>query len=186
MLVMTYTGIMLFVAPEGKVAYWVNWSMLGMSKTQFGDMHVTFMILFIVATIIHLYYNWAPLVSYLKDKSKNFTFFTKYNLTAIVITVVFIVGTLFVTQPFKSVLDLQHSIKQYWGDELGRPPYGHAENSSLKSFCKKTGYNLKEAMVVLKEAGIVVQSEQDKMKKIAKNNGITPAKVYDIIFFELE
>ncbi len=186
MIVMSYTGIMLFIAPEGKVAYWVDWTMFGMSKTQFGDLHVTFMILFVIISIIHIYYNWSSLVSYFKNKSRNFIFFTKYNLTAIGVTFVFIVGTLTLSQPFKTVLDFQSDIKQYWGDELGRPPYGHAELSSLKKFSKKEGYDLQLVLEALEEEGIKVNSEKDNLKKIAKENGITPAKVYDVIFFELE
>jgi len=186
MLIMTYTGIMLFIAPEGKVAYWVNWSMLGMSKNQFGDMHVTFMVLFIITTIFHIFYNIKPLFSYFKNQAKQFIFFTKYNLISLAITLIFILGTLFTTQPFKSFLDFEHSIKKYWGDELGRPPYGHAELSSLKSFSKKMNYDLNKVMEVLKEEKIIFNSSQDNLKKIAKQNNITPAQLYDIIFDELE
>ena len=83
-------------------------------------------------TILHLYYNWNPLINYLKNKSKEFVFITKENLIAISITTVFIIGTLGVIQPFNSVYSFQKDIKEYWGDELGRPPYGHAELTSFK------------------------------------------------------
>ncbi len=186
MIVMTYTGIMLFIVPQGKVAYWVNWSMFGMTKTQFSDMHVTFMILFVITSIIHIFYNFKPLVSYFKDKAKSISFFTKYNLISLAITLFFIVGTLFVTQPFKTVLEFQSSIKDYWADELGRPPFGHAELSPLKGFCRKLGYDIKEVMLILKEEGIIVKNQKETLNSIAKNNNTTPAKIYDIIFEELE
>jgi hypothetical protein len=185
MLAMTYTGIMLFVAPEGKVAYWVNWSMLGMSKTQFGNMHVSFMILFVLATIFHIYFNFRLMVSYMKDKVKKFVFFTKENLIALGITFAFIFGTLYITPPFSNLFSFEKDIKHYWADTLGKPPYGHAELSSLKTFCKRTGYDLDEAILALEKNGIKVNSSKDNLKKIADANNITPAQVYDVIFEEL-
>ncbi len=35
-LIMTYTGIMLFLCPHGRVAYWSDWHFLGLSKNQYG------------------------------------------------------------------------------------------------------------------------------------------------------
>lgn len=186
MLVMTYTGIMLFISPEGKVAYWVNWTMFGMSKSQFGNMHVSFMILFIIITIVHLYFNWKPLVSYMKNKTKKFVFFTKENMIALFISILFILGTLFTTTPFSTLFAFEKDIKHYWGDELGKPPYGHAELSSLKLFCKRTGYDVDEAIIALEKAGIKVQKKNHNLKKIAQYNNIIPAKIYDVIFEELE
>ena len=186
MLVMTYTGVMLFIAPEGRVAYWVNWSMLGMGKSEFGNMHVAFMVLFFVATIFHIYFNWKPLISYMRNKAKEFIFFSKENIIALVITLVFITGTLNVTQPFSSLFKLGKDFKHYWADELGKPPYGHAELSSLKTFCKRMGYDVDEAVKYLNEAGIKVENKKHNLQKIAEYNNITPAKIYDVIFFELE
>lgn len=186
MLIMTYTGIMLFIAPEGRVAYWVNWTMLGMSKSQFGNMHVSFMILFIIVTGFHIYFNWKPMISYMKTKVKDFVFFTKPNMIALAISIVFIIGTLFTIPPFSTLFAFEKSIKHYWADTLGKPPYGHAELSSLKTFCRRTGYELENVLKVLKENGIKVQSPKDNLKKIGEQNNITPAKIYDVIFFELE
>jgi cytochrome b subunit of formate dehydrogenase len=69
-LVMSITGIMLYIVPKGKIAYWANWEMFGLTKNQYGDIHITSMLLFLVVTIWHIYYNWKPLMSYLKNSSK--------------------------------------------------------------------------------------------------------------------
>lgn len=39
-LVMSYTGIILFIAPKGRVANWTNWELLGLDKTQYTNLHV--------------------------------------------------------------------------------------------------------------------------------------------------
>ena len=75
MIVMTYTGIMLFITPPGRVANWANWELLGLSKTQYADIHSTFMVLFIIATILHIFYNWRPMTSYMKNTAKQMIVF---------------------------------------------------------------------------------------------------------------
>lgn len=66
-LLMTYTGIMLFLCPHERVAYWSDWHFLGLTKSQYGDLHTASMIVFILFGILHIYYNWKPIVSYLKE-----------------------------------------------------------------------------------------------------------------------
>lgn len=186
MLIMTYTGIMLFISPEGRVAYWSNWSMFGLNKEQFGDLHVTFMILFVLTALFHIAYNIKPMLSYMKNQYKAFVFFTKPNIMALLISLFFIVGTLFVSVPFSYVLQLEKDVKHYWADTLGRPPYGHAELSSLRQFSKRMGYDMQEVIRVFKEKGIKVESPNTNLKAIAQKNNTTPAKLYDILFEALE
>ena len=63
-LVLTLTGIVLYVVPEGRVAYWVHWSLAGMGKDQWAWVHMMFGGLFIVTGITHLYFNWKPFKAY--------------------------------------------------------------------------------------------------------------------------
>ena len=49
-LVLTVTGIVLYVVPQGRVAYWVHWSLAGMEKDQWAWAHMIFGALFIVTS----------------------------------------------------------------------------------------------------------------------------------------
>ena len=60
-LIMSYTGIILFLAPKGRVANWTNWQLLGLDKTHYTHLHVTFMVLFLVGMIFHIYLNSVKL-----------------------------------------------------------------------------------------------------------------------------
>jgi len=180
-LVMSITGIMLYIVPKGKIAYWANWEMFGLTKSQYGDIHITSMFLFLVVTIWHIYYNWKPLMSYLKNSSKQITLFKKELLIALVLNVLFVAGTLMGIQPFQSVLDINEGIKTYWEEQYGSPPYGHAEESSLQSFSRRIGVDPKKAIVVLKEKGIKVENESQTLLQIAQQNDISPKTIYDAI-----
>ncbi len=180
-LIMSVTGVMLYIVPKGKVAYWANWQMFGLTKTQYADIHITSMFLFLVVTVWHIYYNWKPLVNYLRDSAKKVTLFKKELLIALFLNLVFVVGTLIGMQPFQFVLDVNADIKAYWEKEYGSPPYGHAEESSLKSFSKRMDIDIKRAMTLLSENSIKVSSSNQTLLQISQENGISSKVIYDII-----
>ncbi|WP_373035656.1 DUF4405 domain-containing protein [Sulfurimonas sp.] len=180
-LVMSVTGLMLFIVPKGKVAYWANWQMFGLTKTQYGDIHITSMFLFLTVTVWHIYYNWKPLLNYLRDNAKRITFFKKELLIALSLNATFVAGTLVGVQPFQSVLDINADIKAYWEREYGSPPYGHAEESSLASFSRRIGVDIETAIRLLKEKNIAVDSKEQTLLDISKQNNITPKIIFDII-----
>jgi len=180
-LIMSVTGVMLYIVPKGKIAYWANWKMFGLSKAQYGDIHITSMFLFLVVTLWHIYYNWKPLMSYLKNSTKKITFFKKELFIALFLNIIFVVGTLISLQPFQFILDINEDIKTYWEKEYGSPPYGHAEESSLESFSKRMGINIKEAMKLLSENDVKVFSKSQTLLQIAEKNDISSKVLYDII-----
>ena len=179
-LIMSYTGIMLYIVPQGKVAYWSDWHLLGLSKTQYGEIHVTSMFTMLLFGFLHIYYNWKPIVSYLKDKSKKVSFTKKEFLIALGINVFFVVSTLYALQPVKSLLDIEESIKDHWAKEYGEPPYGHAEESKLTVICQKENIDLEIAKERLKAKNIIFK-DQDTILEIARKNSLTPSGVYAIM-----
>ena len=181
MIAMTYTGVILFIAPHGKIAYWANWEFLWLTKGQYTQLHSTFMVLFIVATLLHIYYNFKPIVNYLSNQAKELVVFTKEMIFATVLTVLFAVGTLCEVIPFSSFLSLGENAKEYWSKIYGEPPYNRAELSSLKTFIKKTGLNEKNALEYLKNNNIVFESTEEKLVDIAQKNHLSPNEIYEIM-----
>jgi len=179
-LIMGYTGVMLFLCPHGKVAYWSDWHLFGLSKTQYGEIHTTSMLLFLIFGILHVYYNWKPIVSYLKDSSKKISFTKKEFLIALLLNVIFVAGTLFSTQPFKAFLDFEEGIKDSWTVKYGEPPYGHAEDSKLSVFCKKMGIDLENAKEILTKNKIIFKENQS-LKTISNNNNISSNDIFKLI-----
>ncbi len=44
---------MLFVSPPGRVANWTNWSLVGLTKHQWGGLHIWFSTVFLFVAIVH-------------------------------------------------------------------------------------------------------------------------------------
>jgi hypothetical protein len=177
-ILMVLTSIILYIVPQGRVAYWADWHLWGLDKTQWGNIHINMGLLFLLSLILHIYYNWKPIVSYLKNRAKRITIFTKDFNVALVITLAVVLGTQFQVPPFSSFIGLNESIKDAGTAKYGEPPYGHAELSSLKAFAKKMGFDQEASLESLRQAGIQFESAAQSMKAVAKANNIPPEKVY--------
>lgn len=143
------------------------------------------MVLFLIATIFHVYYNWKPMTNYMKNKAKELIVFTKDMLVAIVLFLVFLIGTIYEVSPFSNFLSFGEEIKDSWEKEYGTAPYSHAELSSLKSFSSKLGFDLQQVHKVLKSNNIVYQEEQS-LAQIAKINKVSPKFIFDLLKLHFE
>lgn len=172
------TSIVLYVVPEGRVAYWSDWRFMGLTKTLWGDIHVNLGVLFLVSGLLHLYYNWKPMVTYMKNKAKQLKFFTPDFNMALAVTLIFTFGTLLHIPPMSTILDFSASFKDAGAQKYGEPPYGHAELSSLKLFAKRTGLDLEQIKHQLQKSGISFDNESRSLLDIARANHCTPKDVY--------
>jgi hypothetical protein len=173
------TSLVLYVVPEGRVAYWSDWHWLELTKTQWGDIHTNSGFLFLAAGLLHLVYNWKPIVSYLRNRAKQVQLLAPGMVIALLVNLVVVAGTLFNVPPFQSILDFGHSFKEAAAIKYGEPPYGHAELSPLRLFAERTGLHLETIRENLKHAGIQVAGDDQTILAIAKANGLTPKAVYD-------
>ncbi len=177
-LMMALTSIILYIVPQGRVAYWADWRMWGLSKTDWGNIHINLGFLFLISLFLHIYYNWKPITQYLKDKAKKLKVFTPDFNTALIITLAFILGTYFMLPPFSWVLNLGSNIKDRGAEKYGEPPYGHAELSSLKTFAQKMNLDLNKSMEQLERAGFSAISEDSTLAALGQQYGVPPQQIY--------
>ena len=176
---MTVTGLVLFVVPQGRIAYWVEWTFLGLNKEQWGDIHVLALFLFVGAGIAHLYFNWKPLMGYLKDRARKSFTLRPELVVATVVGALFVVSGIIHLKPLSYILDADAAIKDSWvASPDDEPPFGHAELLTLKVFCKKTHIPLGEAMAALEAAGISDVGASKALVDIARANDLSPRDVY--------
>lgn len=173
------TSLVLFVVPEGRVAYWSDWHWLGLSKKQWGDIHTTSGFLFLCAGMLHLFHNWKPLLNALKKRGQQMHLLAPSLLAALAINLLVVAGTLLQLPPFSSLLDWGQGFKNAAAVTYGEPPYGHAERSSLRLFAKRTGLDLQAIKANLAKAGIAIGDDEQSILTLAKVNALTPKAVYD-------
>lgn len=175
------TSVVLYILPAGRVAYWTDYRLFGLSKTQWGNIHITVGTLFLIMAVIHIYLNWRPILSYLKAKAKSVVPANKQVMLSVLLTMYVTAGTLLSLPPMNYVIGLGEYFSDQANTTYGEPPYGHAELSSLNMFARKMYLDLNQAEALLKQAHISLTGPNQTLLEIAQSNGKTPQDIYEII-----
>ncbi|WP_291325870.1 DUF4405 domain-containing protein [Desulfovibrio sp. UCD-KL4C] len=180
-IVLFLTSIVLYIVPQGRVAYWADWTLLELSKDQWADIHICTGVLFLFVSILHIWLNWKPITAYLKKKTSTVYFSSSAFFISIIITLYVVIGSLAGLPPMKQVLEFSAHLKTQGEIKYGNPPYGHAELSSLAVFCKRMGLDLNKAVASIKSAEIEFESSAQSIRAIADKAGLTPKEIHEII-----
>ena len=87
-ILLIFTAVILYVAPQGRVAYWANWQLWGLSKTAWTNIHINTGFLFLISILLHIYYNWKLILAYLKNKAQELKVFNRDFNIALLLTAV--------------------------------------------------------------------------------------------------
>lgn len=180
--VATVTGTVLYIVPQGRIANWVDWHLLGLLKEDWGNIHLVFAAIFIAGGVLHLYYNWKPFKKYLVEKVSGHLHPKKELLLSLVVSLALVVGAIFQIPPFNYYFQLNQWAKEAWvtGPEV-EPPFGHAEELSLAGFAKRQNMDLTKATDVLRTQGIAISSPRQSLAEIAHANGLSAMQLYGMI-----
>ncbi len=171
LILLAVSGVVLFFAPHGRVAHWVGWKFLFLSKEDWENLHIVFGFLFLTFAGFHLFNNLKAVKRYLQTRevwlSLGFSF-------AVLLL------TLFKLPPISQFLEFREKLVEGIERRYPKPPIPHAELMPLRVLCKKMGIPLREALRKLKSRGVEASPDQ-KLLEIAEKNGLTPEEVYRII-----
>jgi len=181
LIILTVNSLVLYVVPEGRVSHWANWSFLGLTKSDWSAQHTTVGFLFLFAGLLHIYYNWKPIIAYMRNKARQLTVFTGTSTVGFILTLVFVVGTYLNVPPMSTIVEFSEHFKDSASQSYGEPPYGQAQSSSLRLFTAKLNLDLAESIRLLEAAGISVTSEKDTITALADKGGTSPQRIYEII-----
>lgn len=174
-----FTSCVLYIVPEGRVAYWGNWSLLSLGKSQWGALHITGGLLFIIVSIWHIVLNGKPILNYMKKNAVQMLRMPVPLLCALGLCLLVYGGTLANVPPMKQLVAWNLDIKAYQAKMNGNPPYGHAELSTLEKFCAFMGFDLERVLVHLKHTQFKgVLDAQTTILELAKANSCTPQQVF--------
>ena len=180
-LLILLTSIVLYILPHGRVAYWSDWRLWGLSKDQWGALHINVGILFLITLFVHVYYNWRPMVGYLKTRTQRLRIFTAEFNVSLLLTLACLAGTLLNIPPFSTVMAWNEAVKEAGAKKHGEPPYGHAELSSLEHFAGRMGLDPDRSLATLRAKGLTVESTGQTLLAISAANGMTPQQVFEIL-----
>jgi len=181
-LLMVVSGLVLYIMPHGRIAYWTNWQFISLTKDQWGYIHVLSSYLFAGAGIFHLYLNWRPFVNYIVDRVRGGIKLKKELFITIIVLSVILLSSIYRLPPLIYIAELEEHIKNSWiADETHEPPFGHAELVELDKFIKKMGFDLDESIKALDQEGIRIDNPAETLGNIADANRTSPLRLYEIM-----
>lgn len=183
-LVISISGIILYITPPGRIANWSNWTFLFLTKHEWQAVHTIFTFLFVTAAAFHIYFNWKPILAYLASKFTSGIKIRKELLASFILSIFILVATLGNVPPFSTVIDFGEDISNSWGKTLSEPPIPHAELLTLKEYSAKTNIPYEEIISNLKNANIEVNDSETTLETIASQNNLTPAQLSKIMLAE--
>lgn len=177
-LVLGLSGIVLYVAPPGRVANWSVWTLVALSKAQWQALHTIFALIFLAAAGFHLYFNWKVLMAYLKTKLHDGVRMKREFGLATSVASVLVVLTIAGVPPFSTVMDVGDDIKNAWTVPTNEPPLPHAEELTVEKLAETVKLPLDKARQNLEAGGVRVDAAELTVGQIATANNLTPQQVF--------
>lgn len=181
--ILAFTGIILYIAPPGRVAKWVDWTLFGVSKEQWQHQHTIFAYAFLILSIFHIFFiNWKVFLSYLKKKAVKGFHRKGEMLASLILILVLIFATGFGLPPFKNVMDLGEYFTESWEKSEERAPMPHTESLTVKELSEKV-VNLSPEKILqrLMDKGLKVENMDQTLKEIGASNKLSPFEIYKLI-----
>ncbi|MCD4770419.1 MAG: DUF4405 domain-containing protein [Bacteroidales bacterium] len=182
-LMISISGIILYIAPPGRIARWISWIMLGMSRAQWESQHTLFSCLFIILAVVHLFFmNWQLFFSYLGKKIGNGKSYSKEVITASATIFIIFVITLFEVTPAVNVMNLGGLFSDSWAKKISQPPVPHTEEMTLNDIAASLIDTTSEILIEkIRSEGYEVTDGNQTLNDIADRNGVSPSTVFDAI-----
>ncbi len=176
-IILLVSGIILYIAPAGRIAKWTHISLLGLEKEQWQALHTVFSFIFVIAIGFHLFYNWKPFISYLKDKFKQAFALRKELYATTLVTFAIFILTLWNVPPFSTIMDIGEYFTESWENEQTEPPIPHAEELSINELAKTVQLPVDQILKNLKEQNIEASPEMI-VKEVAEKYDLTPSELF--------
>ena len=178
-LLLAVSGIVLYVAPPGRVANWSRWTLGALDRHGWQSVHTVVALVFVLAGALHLWFNWRTFWFYLRSKLAQ-GLLAKRELALATAAVVAVAGlTLADLPPFGSVMDLGDRAKASWSSGGGEPPVPHAELLTLERLAATTQIPLDRVLSNLEAAGVKGGQPQVTIAALASTNRRTPQEVWE-------
>lgn len=181
-LALLVSGVVLFIAPPGRIAHWTDWALLGLTKEQWQAVHTLAALTFVVGGVFHLLdLNRRAIWNYLKRSRRPDSPFRMSLLFSVVLSIVVLAGTVAGLPPFSLVTGLGDWATESWETPQTLAPAPHAEDWPLRRAVESLGIDPESARTGLETAGVTVKGPDQTLRELADENDTTPVTLYHVL-----
>jgi len=179
----TISGLVLWIAPSGRISIWIDWNFIGLSKDQWQLQHTVFSYTFVVFVLIHfININWRTFINYCKSVLLQGLNHKKEMILSLAIFVSLFIGSVTNIPPFSTLAHFGDEIAKTWEVVTKKPPVHYAERLTIKQLSDFIVNTTPDSIVVqLKRIPLLINSPNQTLVEIAKDNNISPEKLFSII-----
>ncbi len=176
------SGIVLYVAPPGRIANWTDWRLLGLTKGQWQAIHTVLGFGFVLAGLFHVFkFNWRVLRNYLRKRAAKGPRYRRELLVSVILAAVFLIGSGLELPPFAQIVALGDYAKNSWAAPEEEPPVPHTELKTLAEVARQLNLSPDEALQELRARGLSVRGADVTLLQIARENGVSAREVYEML-----
>lgn len=179
--ILCFSGVVLYIRPEGSVAKWTGWTLIGLSKKRWEGVHTLFSALFIIVSILHLCFNWKVLLSYLRSRLSGALQLRQELIASTAFVIVFLVLVVVQWQPLWKIMEWRSSLKDGNHILTVSPPESEFEERKLTEIAATLDLTVAELLQLMTELDFVVESPDQKLSDVARENMTSPEKIYDAL-----
>ncbi len=193
-LVLLVSGVALFVAPSGRAARTLDWSLLGLDKEQWEAVHTIFGYRTAACGLYHLVLNWKVLLNYLRDRARRAYRLRAELVVALLLTILVVGGSAASVPPFSTVMDWGESLKGSWDQSSALPSTTvvveeeHDDEGSsvgwgqftVEEICAQEGVPVDEGIARLAAYGVQAEPTS-RIRDLADATEYEPGDLVDIL-----
>ena len=112
-LIMGFSGIILYVRPEGSLADEINWTFLSLTKKGWEGIHTIFVFFFIIVIPFHLFFNWNALMRYFGYRKSGGFILKSELIISLAIVVLILFAAILQLMPFWKLVEWRGELKQW-------------------------------------------------------------------------
>lgn len=192
---LVFTSVCTYLAPRGPGSS--DWTALGVTKHKWMALHTDLGIIFVIACLVHIFYNIKPIATYLKDKlGKSKVFNVNFSIS-LLITCWVIIGSLFSLPPFGAIQNFKadrgnrgrHHPEEAIAATLiqadskkplpSEPPLFYS-GRSMSRLSEKYKMDIPKIIQELEQLGIEAKADWT-FKKIAEHNDMDAKSIYEAV-----
>ncbi|NPA91928.1 MAG: DUF4405 domain-containing protein [Chloroflexi bacterium] len=196
-LILSLSGVVLYIAPVGRVAHAIEWRFLWLDKEQWEAVHTILGFSFLVIVFFHIKYNWRSLLAYLKDRVRKVYTLQRELVVATALTLLLLVISVYNLPPAQQILDLSETFDAFWeawGTQAGyhvvteeeaheegeTPPVRGYGRMTVRDVAEQAGIPVEVALERLRAYGVDA-SPDDNMLTLSGRSGFSPGELAGII-----
>lgn len=117
-LVVAATGLVLYAAPQGWAANRLNWTLLGLDRHEWTNVHTVFSLLWMGFVAFHIFLNGKVLKAFVYNRGRGGWRMKKELVVVAAVMIVALIGAVNLWPPFSYVVEAGRSIQAVWTGDL--------------------------------------------------------------------